>query len=52
MVAVRNASHGETHFVRFLVLGAALWYYEHTGYQGGYYEHPHVGQRYVRMAGI
>ncbi len=52
MVAVRNASHGETHFVRFLVLGAALWYYERTSYQGGYYEHPHVGQRCVRMAGL
>lgn len=35
-----------------LFWGAALWYYERTSYQGGYYEHPHVGQRCVRMAGL
>ena len=34
MVAVRNASHRETHFLKFLVLSAALWYYGCTSHKG------------------
>ena len=32
--AWNTATHAETHFVKFLVLGAALWYYGCTSHKG------------------